>query len=114
MACAGERGERCAIHGKLISTPRKKHAEGTDSTAAQTLWFTGLPGTGKSTISAYLCELLASQYPEDIILSFFCKRGTPGLTTAHRVVRTLCYQMTMKESFYRKFLQEKPELPTNQ
>ena len=93
---------------------RLGHAEGTDSTAAQTLWFTGLPGTGKSTISAYLCDLLASQYPEDIILSFFCKRGTPGLTTAHRVVRTLCYQMIMKESFYRKFLQEKPELPTNQ
>ena len=81
------------------------------SAAAGTLWLTGLPGTGKSTISAYLCDLLAAQYPEDIVVYFFGKRGAPGLTTAFHVVRTLCYQLTRKEPFYRKYLQEKPDLP---
>jgi tetratricopeptide (TPR) repeat protein len=84
---------------------------GDASAAAKTLWFTGLPGTGKSTVSAYLYDLLMPQYPEDIVLSFFCKRGTPGLTTAFNMVRTLCYQLATKEQFYRKFLQEKPRLP---
>lgn len=81
-------------------------------TAAQTLWITGLPGTGKSTASAYLYNLLVCQYPDAIILHFFCKSGTPGLTTAHDLVRTICHQLTEKDAFYRRYLQGMPNLPT--
>jgi tetratricopeptide (TPR) repeat protein len=86
---------------------------GDASASAKTLWLTGLPGTGKSTISAYLCDMLMQQYPEDIVLNFFCKRGNHGLTTGFDIVRTICYQLVKEEQFYRKFLLQKPELPGN-
>jgi len=83
------------------------------STQAATLWLTGLPGVGKSCISAYLGELLKKQYPDDIVLNFFRKRGTAGLASAFVVVRTLCYQLSRTDSFFRKFLQKMPALPSS-
>jgi tetratricopeptide (TPR) repeat protein len=91
---------------------RVGNLENSRSTPAQTLWLNGLPGTGKSTISAYLYDLLVHQYPDATILHFFCKSGTPGLTTAHNIVRTLCYQLTQKDPFYQRYLQHKPVLPS--
>jgi pentatricopeptide repeat protein len=91
---------------------RVGNLENSRSTPAQTLWLNGLPGTGKSTISAYLYDLLLHQYPDATILHFFCKSGTPGLTTAHNIVRTLCYQLTQKDPFYQRYLQHKPDLPS--
>jgi tetratricopeptide (TPR) repeat protein len=81
------------------------------STGATTLWLPALPGVGKSTISAYLVEILTPQYPDDVVLSFSAKRGTPGLTTCFQLIRTLCYQLSMRDDFCRKFLHERPNLP---
>ncbi|KAH8756905.1 hypothetical protein BGZ57DRAFT_996960 [Hyaloscypha finlandica] len=91
---------------------RVGNLENSKSTPAQTLWLNGLPGTGKSTISAYIYDLLLHQYPDATILHFFCKSGTPGLTTAHNIVRTLCYQLTQKDPFYQRYLQKKENLPS--
>jgi len=91
---------------------RVGNLENTGLTPTQTLWLNGLPGTGKSTIAAYVYDLLLHQYPDATILHFFCKSGTPGLTTTHNIVRTLCHQLTQKDAFYQRYLQDKPELPS--
>jgi hypothetical protein len=78
---------------------------------AQTLWMTGLPGVGKSTISAFLHDVLKLQYPDSICLYFYCRSGTAGLTTAHQMVRSLCHQLTQQESFYQRYLKQMLELP---
>jgi len=91
---------------------RVGNLENVRSTPARTLWLNGLPGTGKSTISAYLYDLLLYQYPDATILYFFCKSGSAGLTAAHNIVRTLCYQLTQKDPFYQRYLQHKPDLPS--
>ena len=78
---------------------------------AKTFWLTGLPGVGKSCISAYLCDLLPPQYPDDVVLSFFSKRDTPGLNSAFGIIKTLCYQLMRADDFYWKFLQDPPDLP---
>jgi len=79
---------------------------------ATTLWLTGLPGVGKSCIAAYICSLLPAQYPDDVVLNFFCKRDAARLSSAVDIVRTLCYQLTRsQDDFYRRFLREAPDLP---
>lgn len=83
------------------------------NTPAATLWITGRPGVGKSTISAYLFDILKQQYPENAVLHFFCKSGTPHLNSAHDIVRTICYQLTQKQPFYRRYLQSMTALPNS-
>ena len=96
----------------VLTTPELKDWRLADaSTKATTLWLTDLPGVGKSCISAYLGELLPRQYPDDLVLSFFCKRESPGLNTVFSIIKTLCYQLMRADGFYRKFLQETPDLP---
>jgi tetratricopeptide (TPR) repeat protein len=83
------------------------------ATPAETLWITGLPGMGKSTISAYIHDLLASQYPEMVVSYFFCKSGTTHLNHAHHIVRTISYQVAMKQPLVKRYLESKMiDLPT--
>lgn len=63
------------------------------SGTAAILWLAGMPGVEKSCISAYLSHLLPPQCPDDVVLSFFCKRETPSLNTVFAIVKTLCYQL---------------------
>lgn len=96
----------------VLTTPELKDWRLADaSTKATTLWLTGLPGVGKSCISAYLGELLPRQYSDDLVLSFFCKRESPGLNTVFSIIKTLCYQLMRADGFCRKFLQETLDLP---
>jgi tetratricopeptide (TPR) repeat protein len=86
----------------------------TGSTPASTFWINGFPGVGKSTISAYVCDLLVQQYPENPILYFFCKNGAPRLNTAHDIVRTMAYQLSETYPTYRRYLQTIQPIPRYQ
>jgi tetratricopeptide (TPR) repeat protein len=56
------------------------------------LWLRGPLGIGKSTMSAYLIDLLKVMYPKSIVAYFFCRSNQAGLTKAHEIIRTLAYQ----------------------
>lgn len=56
------------------------------------LWIRGGPGVGKSTMAAYLIDIIKSCYQSSIVAYFFCKSERPGLNTARDIVRTLSYQ----------------------
>jgi hypothetical protein len=62
------------------------------------LWLTGLPGSGKSILSAYLVNILQSLYREAQILYFFCRAGVGGVDTVLDVVRTLSQQALINDS----------------
>lgn len=56
------------------------------------LWIKGAPGVGKSTMAAYLVDLLRCLFPESIVAYFFCKSSSAGLTNPQDIVQTLAYQ----------------------
>ena len=62
------------------------------------LWIRGGPGIGKSTLSAYLVQILKHTYPTSIIAYFFCKSGQAGLTQPRDIIRTITYQCAAQDS----------------
>ena len=65
------------------------------------LWLTGLPGSGKSILSAYLVNILQSLYREAQVLYFFCRAGVGGVDTVLDIVRTLSQQASITVSVAR-------------
>lgn len=60
-------------------------------------WIKGGPGTGKSCLSAVLCNT----YAADIIGAHFCQHDQPGTRTAIEMIRSLAYQMAQRLPEYR-------------
>jgi tetratricopeptide (TPR) repeat protein len=70
------------------------------------LWFSGLPGIGKSILSAFLVDILNAQYPNAAILYFFVKSGEPGLDTVSNIIRTLAAQLAEADKRARQRLEK--------
>jgi hypothetical protein len=70
------------------------------------LWMHGLPGMGKSIISAYLVQALKAQYPEAVVLYFFCKAGDQKLDNVDSLARTLASQLALTLPDSREVLQK--------
>lgn len=61
----------------------------------RSLWLNGLPGVGKSTIAAYITQVLQTQYPDAAVLYFFCKSGDSSLDNVLQIIRTLAAQLLL-------------------
>ncbi|KAH8703184.1 hypothetical protein BGW36DRAFT_457513 [Talaromyces proteolyticus] len=60
----------------------------------QGLWLTAAPGFGKSTLTAYLTQLLKSEDSSEVVVLFFLFRSTnPQLRTLNNLIRTLAAQI---------------------
>jgi len=95
---------------------------------AKVLWFTGLPGVGKSVIAAHVIKTL---YPsisegkyyealpskrispcplepraERYLTFFFCKSGEQKLENAHNIIRTISYQLARQNEMFLRELGE--------
>ena len=69
-------------------------------------WITGAPGTGKSAFAAHLAH-----YGKDRVLGVhFCEFDKPDHRSAHRIVRTLAFQVATRLPDYRKLLLTLPEI----
>jgi hypothetical protein len=66
------------------------------SRSTRSLWLNGLPGVGKSTIAAYLTQIIQAQHPDAVVLYFFCKAGDPSLDNVVQLIRTLASQMVQQ------------------
>jgi len=97
---------------EAFKTWRLGRLAGRDSTGTS-LWISGLPGAGKSTISAFLYDILKLQYPDSPILHFFCKSGSPGLSTCADILRTVCFQLLERDPFIQRYLRDRPSLPSS-
>jgi hypothetical protein len=73
------------------------------------LWLHGLPGVGKSVITAYLIQILKAQHPDAVVLYFFCKAGDSTLDNVDKLIRTLAIQLALAAPEARKKLQELKE-----
>ncbi|KAG8789765.1 hypothetical protein FRC12_013273 [Ceratobasidium sp. 428] len=75
-------------------------------------WVHGLAGLGKSSIATSVCLRLDSQCV--LASSFFCKRDSPELRDARRVLTTIVYGLTLRWETYRdavvSVIFEDPEL----
>jgi tetratricopeptide (TPR) repeat protein len=83
---------------------RTSYAEGTDQ-ESQMLWLTGPPGVGKSIIAAFVTQVLKAQYPEALVLYFFCVAGNSQLDTLVKLTRTLAAQLVMTVPSTRPYFQ---------
>ncbi|KAF8244389.1 hypothetical protein K440DRAFT_663489 [Wilcoxina mikolae CBS 423.85] len=72
---------------------------------SKSLWLNGLPGVGKSIITAYLIQVLKAQHPDSVVLYFFCKAGDSTLDNVDRVIRTLAMQLALVAPEAREKLQ---------
>ena len=61
-----------------------------------TLWWTGSHGIGKSTIAAYIVDLLEELYPDSIVLYFFCRRWNHRLSRISDIIRGFLWQLARK------------------
>lgn len=69
------------------------------------LWLKATPGFGKSTLAAYLIQLLLPE-AHALVLFFFCRNTNPNLRTLQCLIRTLAAQILKKipesqDYFYR-------------
>lgn len=74
--------------------------------SAEVLWLNGMPGVGKSTMSAFLIDLLERLYPDSVVLYFFCKNGDAKLSHARNIVKTFAHQLITKTPKVRSRLME--------
>ena len=61
------------------------------------LWFSGLPGVGKTIISAHIVNILRTHYPSALVLYFFVKAGETGINTISNIIRTFAGQLAENE-----------------
>jgi hypothetical protein len=76
------------------------------SRSTRSLWLNGLPGVGKSTIAAYITQILQAQHPDSAVLYFFCKAGDPSLDSVTQLIRTLASQMVQQIPAARSAIQK--------
>ena len=67
-----------------------------DPNSANVLWMHGLPGVGKTMMSAYIISKLIAQGQKRCLLYFFCKRNSRRMTNAEHVLRTFSYQLSLQ------------------
>jgi tetratricopeptide (TPR) repeat protein len=73
--------------------------------APRSLWLSGLPGVGKSTIAAYVIQALKAQHPEAAVAYFFCKASDAMLGKLPQLIRTLASQLAQDLPTARSHLQ---------
>lgn len=72
-------------------------------------WISGAPGVGKSAFVAHLAH-----YGRDKVIGVqFCQYDKPDHRSAHRIVRTLAFQIATRLPDYRKLLLTLPEIKTD-
>jgi hypothetical protein len=69
-------------------------------------WIVGAPGIGKSAFAAHLAHFGRDK----VIAVQFCEYDKPDHRNAHRIVRTLAFQIANRLPDYRKFLLTLPEI----
>ena len=67
-----------------------------DPADSRVFWIKGGPGTGKSCISAVLCEQLSA----DIVAVHFCRHDEPTRKSAARMVKSIAYQLACRLPAY--------------
>lgn len=74
--------------------------------ASRLFWIMGAPGVGKSAFAAHLAH-----YGRDKVIAVqFCEYDKPDHRNAHRIVRTLAFQLATRLPDYRKLLLTLPEI----
>jgi WD40 repeat protein len=74
--------------------------------ASRLFWIMGAPGVGKSAFAAHLAH-----YGRDKVIAVqFCEYDKPDHRSAHRIVRTLAFQIAARLPDYRKLLLTLPEI----
>lgn len=74
--------------------------------ASRLFWIMGAPGVGKSAFAAHLAH-----YGRDKVIAVqFCEYDKPDHRNAHRIVRTLAFQIATRLPDYRKLLLTLPEI----
>jgi hypothetical protein len=74
--------------------------------ASRLFWIMGAPGVGKSAFAAHLAH-----YGRDKVIAVqFCEYDKPDHRSAHRIVRTLAFQIATRLPDYRKLLLTLPEI----
>ncbi|HUT34704.1 MAG TPA: toll/interleukin-1 receptor domain-containing protein [Planctomycetota bacterium] len=74
--------------------------------ASRLFWILGAPGVGKSSFAAHLAH-----YGRDKVIAVqFCEYDKPDHRNAHRIVRTLAFQIATRLPDYRKLLLALPEI----
>ena len=63
----------------------------TDDLSSKVYWLVGMAGTGKSTISQTLCEILDGK--NMLGASFFCSRGSENARNARLIVPTIAHSL---------------------
>ncbi len=74
--------------------------------SSRLFWIMGAPGVGKSAFAAHLAH-----YGKDKTIAVqFCEYDQPDHSNAHRIVRTLAFQIATRLPDYRKLLLTLPEI----
>jgi hypothetical protein len=74
-----------------------------DEKARRILWITGLPGSGKSAIAAYLCY-----YRPEVTAFHLCKHNTAQGSGVQRCIESIAYQLSTQIPEYRTNLNGLP------
>ncbi|GLB36743.1 hypothetical protein LshimejAT787_0310300 [Lyophyllum shimeji] len=85
-------GTRVRLLADFISWAR-------DDSTPRVFWLTGMAGTGKSTISHSLCEILDAR--KMLGASFFCSRGSETARNARLIVPTIAHGLASTSSAIR-------------
>lgn len=75
-----------------------------ESSSGRILWLRGTSGIGKSTIAAYVVDLLMRRSPNSIVAYFFCRSNQEGLTRADDILRSLACQCYRSDLGFRGVL----------
>jgi len=74
--------------------------------SSRLFWIMGAPGVGKSAFAAHLAH-----YGRDKVIAVqFCEYDKPDHRSAHRIVRSLAFQIATRLPDYRKLLLTRPEI----
>ncbi|QRV86917.1 CHAT domain protein [Ceratobasidium sp. AG-Ba] len=83
--------EVCTPNTRVNVLDQLKHWT-TDTRNGGVFWLNGMAGTGKTTISASLCEYLEST--QRLAASFFCSRQLPTCRDINKIIPSISYQLT--------------------
>ena len=87
----------------------KEEWRGAADRGSRLFWIVGAPGVGKSAFVAHLAH-----YGRDKVIAVqFCQYDKPDHRSAHRIVRTLAFQIATRLPDYRKLLLTLPEVKTD-
>jgi len=93
----------CRLQGTLEwATDMMEFKEWRLSDSKKLLWICGALGIGKTTMSAYLIDLLKTRYSNSIVAYFFCRSTQAELKQPGDIVRTLAFQCGKSDIAVRK------------